>query len=63
MKASPVLISWHNENSPVYSAHFDPHSKGRCATSGGDNNVRLWRIANEGDERSVEYLSTLIKVG
>src|SRR6266536_592096 len=59
MKASPLLISWHNENAPIYSTHFDPHAhgKGRVATSGGDNNVHLWRIEN-GD---VTYLTTLVK--
>lgn len=62
MKASPLLISWHNDNTPIYSAHFEPHGKGRLATSGGDNNVRLWRIDRDGEERSVTYLTTLIKV-
>ena len=60
MKASPILISWHNENQPVYSTHID--GKGRLATAGGDNNVRIWRLTAEGDERKVEYLTTLIKV-
>ena len=62
MKASPLLISWHNENSPIYSVHFEPHGKGRLATAGGDNNVRLWKVERDGDERSVTYLTTLIKV-
>jgi WD40 repeat protein len=44
MKAAPLLVSWHNENAPIYSAHFEPHGKGRLATAGGDNNVRVWRI-------------------
>ncbi|KAI4284373.1 MAG: hypothetical protein L6R38_001479 [Xanthoria sp. 2 TBL-2021] len=62
MKASPLLISWHNENTPIYSAHFEPHSnKGRFATAGGDNNVRLWRLERDGEHRTVTYLSTLIK--
>ena len=63
MKASPLLISWHNDNAPIYSAHFEPHGKGRLATAGGDNNVRLWRVERDGEERSVTYLTTLIKVG
>jgi len=63
MKASPLLISWHNENTPIYSAHFEPHGKGRLATGGGDNNVRLWRVEKDGEERTVTYLTTLIKVG
>ena len=41
MKAAPLLVSWHNENAPLYSAHFDKNSKGRLATAGGDNNVRV----------------------
>ncbi|KAF2007376.1 WD40 repeat-like protein [Amniculicola lignicola CBS 123094] len=61
MKASPLLVSWHNENAPVYSAHFEPHGKGRLATAGGDNNVRLWKIDANGEERKVTYLSTLVK--
>ena len=62
MKASPFLISWHNDNTPIYSAHFEPHGKGRLATGGGDNNVRLWRVQRDGEERTVTYLTTLIKV-
>ncbi|KAJ4286692.1 Chromatin assembly factor 1 subunit [Kalmusia sp. IMI 367209] len=61
MKAAPLLVSWHNENSPIYSAHFEPHGKGRLATAGGDNNVRLWKVETNGDERKVSYLSTLVK--
>ncbi|KAL9127604.1 MAG: hypothetical protein Q9217_003562 [Psora testacea] len=61
MKASPLLISWHNENTPIYSVHFDPNGKGRLATAGGDNNVRLWKVEREGEERTVTYLTTLIK--
>ena len=63
MKASPLLISWHNDNAPIYSAHFEPHGKGRLATSGGDNNVRLWKVEADGEDRTVTYLTTLIKVG
>ncbi|KAF2755212.1 WD40 repeat-like protein [Pseudovirgaria hyperparasitica] len=61
MKASPLLVSWHNENAAVYSAHFEPNGKGRLATAGGDNNVRLWKIDGAGEERKVTYLSTLMK--
>ncbi|KAI9692094.1 MAG: hypothetical protein M1820_009529 [Bogoriella megaspora] len=61
MKASPLLVSWHNENAPIYSAHFEPHGKGRLATAGGDNNVRLWKVENNGDGCKVTYLSTLMK--
>ncbi|QSS50649.1 chromatin assembly factor 1 subunit B [Histoplasma capsulatum var. duboisii H88] len=61
MKATPLLISWHDDNAPIYSTHFDPHGKGRLATAGNDNNVRLWKIETSGEERRVTYLSTLIK--
>ncbi|KAF2106445.1 chromatin assembly factor 1 protein [Lophiotrema nucula] len=61
MKASPLLVSWHDENTPIYSAHFEPHGKGRLATAGGDNNVRLWEIEANGEERKVNYLATLAK--
>ncbi|KAF2834288.1 WD40 repeat-like protein [Patellaria atrata CBS 101060] len=62
MKATALLVSWHNENTPIYSAHFEPpHGKGRLATAGGDNNVRLWRIESTGEDRKVVYLSTLVK--
>ena len=62
MKASPLLISWHNDNLPIYSVHCEPHGKGRLATAGGDNNVRLWKVERDGEERNVTYLTTLIKV-
>ncbi|KAL5454197.1 hypothetical protein PMIN07_007624 [Paraphaeosphaeria minitans] len=61
MKAAPLLVSWHNDNTPIYSAHFEPHAKGRLATAGGDNNVRLWKVDANGDERNVSYLATLVK--
>ena len=61
MKAIPLIIHWHNSNAPIYSAHFEPRGKGRLATAGGDNNVRLWKVDAEGDERKVDYLSTLSK--
>lgn len=44
MKAAPLLVSWHNDNNPIYSAHFEPHGKGRLATAGGDNNVRVSQV-------------------
>ncbi|THC98902.1 hypothetical protein EYZ11_001615 [Aspergillus tanneri] len=34
MKATPLLIAWHNDNAPIYSVHFDPNGKGRLATAG-----------------------------
>ena len=63
MKASPIQIAWHDENKPIFSVHFEPHGKGRLATGGGDNNVRLWRVDKDGEERRVIYLTTLMKVG
>ncbi|KAJ5722425.1 hypothetical protein N7488_000460 [Penicillium malachiteum] len=61
MKASALLVSWHNDNAPIYSVHFDPNGKGRLATAGNDNNVRLWKVESTGEERKVTYLSTLLK--
>ncbi|KAK3328917.1 WD40-repeat-containing domain protein [Apodospora peruviana] len=63
MKATPLIINWHHENNPypIYSAHFEPNGKGRLATGAGDNNVRLWKIEEDGEERKVEYLATLAK--
>lgn len=61
MKATPLLIAWHNDNAPIYSVHFDPNSKDRLATAGNDNNVRLWRVESVGKERKISYLSTLVK--
>ncbi|KAI1122238.1 WD40 repeat-like protein [Nemania abortiva] len=61
MKSTPLIINWHEKNAPIYSAHFEPHGKGRLATAGGDNSVRIWKVDGEGEERRVEYLSTLAK--
>lgn len=63
MKATPLIINWHHENNPypIYSAHFEPNGKGRLATGAGDNNVRLWKVEEEGEDRRVEYLATLSK--
>lgn len=36
-----ALINHFHELQPIYSAHFEPGSKGRLATAGGDNNVRV----------------------
>ncbi|KAI1334326.1 WD40 repeat-like protein [Xylariaceae sp. FL0016] len=61
MKSTPFIINWHDENAPIYSAHFEPHGKGRLATGGGDTHVRIWKVEEDGEERRVEYLSTLKK--
>ncbi|KAI9725457.1 MAG: hypothetical protein M1828_003128 [Chrysothrix sp. TS-e1954] len=61
MKASPLLVSWHNDSAPIYSAHFEPHGRGRLATAGQDNNVRLWKVEPNGEERKITYLSTLTR--
>ncbi|KAG5929612.1 hypothetical protein E4U42_005317 [Claviceps africana] len=61
MKATPLIINWHDQNAPVYSAHFEPAGKGRLATAGGDNHVRIWKLLSDGPERKVDYLSTLSK--
>ena len=51
MKATPLLVAWHEDTpnpdlptaifQPIYSAHFEPHGKGRLATAGGDRHVRV----------------------
>ncbi|CAG8977040.1 hypothetical protein HYALB_00012152 [Hymenoscyphus albidus] len=61
MKAAPIIVNWHAENAPIYSAEFQPHGKGRLATGGGDNHVRLWKIDAEGEDRKVEYLCTMVR--
>ncbi|KAH6990843.1 WD40-repeat-containing domain protein [Ilyonectria sp. MPI-CAGE-AT-0026] len=61
MKATPLIINWHDQNAPVYSAHFEPGARGRLATAGGDNHVRIWKVQSDGEDRKVEYLSTLSK--
>ncbi|EME48930.1 hypothetical protein DOTSEDRAFT_67845 [Dothistroma septosporum NZE10] len=61
MKAAPLLVAWHDNNDPIYSASFEPQGKGRLATAGGDGHVRLWNVDSAGDERKVTYLSTLKK--
>ncbi|KAI2604559.1 WD40 repeat-like protein [Hypoxylon fragiforme] len=62
MRPTPLIINWHDKNAPIYSAHFEPqHGKGRLATGGGDNNVRIWKVDSDGENRKVEYLSTLSK--
>ncbi|KAI1174317.1 WD40 repeat-like protein [Nemania sp. FL0916] len=61
MKSTPHIINWHEKNAPIYSVHIEPHGKGRLATAGGDNSVRIWKIESEGEYRGIEYLSTLVK--
>ncbi|KAI5859653.1 WD40 repeat-like protein [Durotheca rogersii] len=61
MRPTPLIINWHDKNAPVYSAHFEQHGRGRLATGGGDNNVRIWKVEADGEARKVEYLSTLAK--
>ncbi|CCX30041.1 chromatin assembly factor 1 subunit B [Pyronema domesticum] len=59
--ALALTVHWSERDEPIYSAHFEPHGKGRLATAGGDNNVRIWKIEGEGEERKPVYLSTLSK--
>ncbi|KAK7743584.1 Chromatin assembly factor 1 subunit [Cytospora paraplurivora] len=61
MKSTPLIINWHDQTQPIYSAHFEPSGKGRLATAGGDTNVRLWQVGCQGEDRKVEYLATLSK--
>ena len=39
--ALALTVHWSERDEPIYSAHFEPHGKGRLATAGGDNNVRV----------------------
>lgn len=41
MRANPLIINWHDQSQPIYSAHFEPSGKGRLATAAGDTNVRV----------------------
>ncbi|KAK9344040.1 hypothetical protein V1522DRAFT_355456 [Lipomyces starkeyi] len=65
MKAHALTLHWHTDNQPIYSAHFQPTraGKGRLATAGGDNNVRIWRVelTDTGPFPTVTYMSTLTK--
>ncbi|KAI1006955.1 hypothetical protein K3495_g1264 [Podosphaera aphanis] len=61
MKASPIIINWHSKNAPIYSAEFQPHGKGRLATAGGDNHIRLWKLEAGGEDVKVDYICTLSK--
>ncbi|KAF9178717.1 hypothetical protein BGZ51_007462 [Haplosporangium sp. Z 767] len=60
MRVKPLQIHWHDKQ-PIYSAHFEPGSKGRLATAGGDGNVRLWKVVKDKDKDSthIEFLSSL----
>ncbi|CCG82053.1 putative Chromatin assembly factor 1 subunit B [Taphrina deformans PYCC 5710] len=62
MKSQAIQIYWH-ENSPIYSAHFETHGKGRLATAGGDNMVRIWQVISSktGEIPAIKYLSTLAR--
>jgi chromatin assembly factor 1 subunit B len=42
--ALALTVHWSERDEPIYSAHFEPHGKGRLATAGGDNNVRVCLI-------------------
>ncbi|PQE13504.1 hypothetical protein CJF32_00005397 [Rutstroemia sp. NJR-2017a WRK4] len=61
MKATPLIINWHDQNAPIYSCDWEKAGKGRLATGGGDGNVRLWKIESDGEDRKIEYLCTLQK--
>lgn len=52
MRAKTLQIIWHDKQ-PVFAVDFDPLTD-KFATCGGDNNVRVWRLATQ-----IEYLSTL----
>ena len=52
MKAAPLLVAWHDDNGPIYSAHFERQGKGRLATAGGDSNVRVGTIKLKQDRQN-----------
>ncbi|KAF9583975.1 hypothetical protein BGW38_007963 [Lunasporangiospora selenospora] len=54
----PLQIHWHDKQ-PIYSAHFEPGTKGRLATAGGDGNVRIWKVVKDKDSTHIEFLSSL----
>lgn len=56
MKATPLIINWHDQNQPIYSAHFEPSGKGRLATAGGDTNVRVRRVQPPPRSRHLIFL-------
>lgn len=59
MKAKTLQIHWHDRQ-PIFSIDFEPCGKGRLATAGGDENVRIWKIIKENNEPPhIEYLSSL----
>jgi hypothetical protein len=53
MKAAPLLVAWHDNTDPIYSAHFEPHGKGRLATAGGDSHVRVQTNTKDRTTRAI----------
>lgn len=47
MKATPLIINWHDQNSPIYSCDWEKAGKGRLATAAGDGNVRVCSVYPE----------------
>jgi chromatin assembly factor 1 subunit B len=57
MKVKTPQISWH-EKEPIYSVHF--HKSGRIATSGADNEIKIWKIIGSSDQNlKFEFQSAL----
>lgn len=77
MKSIPLIVNWHDGSAPIYSAHFEPNGKRLATAGGDNNvrvsqlfhhgrfqltnTYQLWKIEENGEDRSVEYLSTLSK--
>ncbi|KAI8807872.1 WD repeat protein Cac2 [Cladochytrium replicatum] len=61
MITSCIEILWHGKQ-PVLSVDFEPEAdRLRFATSGQDENVRIWALNTTNEKPSVEFLSTLIR--
>lgn len=58
MRANPLIINWHDQSQPIYSAHFEPAGKGRLATAAGDNNVRVRRPPLRAYHHQADLLSS-----
>jgi len=59
MKVDTIMVLWHDKK-PIFSVDF--HQSGRLASSGADNDVKIWRVITKSDGNlSVEFLSSLTR--
>lgn len=56
MKVETLMVLWHGKE-PVFSVDF--HPSGKLASSGADNDVKLWQVGKKDDGVFVEYLCSL----